>query len=169
MKKLHSLRAYLVERIPDLKRNPDRMLTFIEDGSIEFHRGAHLSHEYRVPVRIVLTDHGGELDTVIIPLLQWLSRYQPDLDPAEAVTFQAELMDNQRWDLAIDVTLTERVVAVVDCDAGTIHVDHRQPAFEIDPCAANDWQLYIRNPEAEDDYTLAAEWSGDGSDTEAEA
>ncbi|MGM0912775.1 MAG: phage tail protein [Pseudomonadota bacterium] len=158
MKKLHSLRAYLLERIPDLKRNPDRLLTFIEDGSIEFHRGAHLSHQYRVPVRIVLTDHAGELDTVIIPLLQWLSRYQPDLVPEEAATFQAELLDNQRWDLAIDVTLTERVVALVDCDAGTIHVDHRQPEFEIDPCAAGNWQLYIRDVDDSEEYGLVAEW-----------
>ncbi|WP_416139076.1 phage tail protein [Halomonas sp. HK25] len=158
MKKLTSLRAYLLERIPDLKRNPDRLLTFIEDGRIEFHRGAHLSHEYRVPVRIVLTDHSGELDTVMIPLLQWLSRYQPDLDPTEAVSFQAELLHNRAWDLAIDVTLTERVVALVDCDAGTIHVDHRMPEFPLDPCAADDWQLYIRDAEAEDGYTLEAEW-----------
>lgn len=158
MKKLHSLRAYLLERIPDLKRNPDRLLTFIEDGSIEFHRGAHLSHQYRVPVRVVLTDHAGELDTVIIPLLQWLSRYQPDLAPEEAVTFQAELLDNQRWDLAIDVTLTERVVALVDCDAGTIHVDHHQPEFEIDPCAAGNWQLYIRDVDEREEYDLVAEW-----------
>jgi|TARA_A100001518_G_scaffold3608_1_gene4022 hypothetical protein len=159
MKKLHSLRAYLVERIPDLKRNPDRMLTFIEDGSIEFYRGAHLSHEYRVPVRIVLTDHSGELDTVIIPLLQWLSRYQPDINPQEAITFQAELLSNKAWDLAIDVTLTERVVALVDCDAGTIHVDHRQPEYAIDPCAAGNWQLFIRDVEASEDYDLVAEWS----------
>ena len=158
MKKLHSLRDYLLTRIPDLSRNPDRLLTFIEDGSVEFHRGAHLSHQYRVPVRIVLTDHAGELDTVMIPLLQWLSRYQPDLDPDEAVTFQAELLDNQRWDLAIDVTLTERVVALVDCDAGTIHVDHRQPSFEIDPCAAANWQLYIRDVDDSEEYDLVAEW-----------
>lgn len=158
MKKLHSLRAYLVERIPDLKRNPDRLLTFIEDGSIEFHRGAHLSHEYRVPVRVVLTDHGGELDAVMIPLLQWLSRYQPDINPQEAITFQAELHSNKKWDLAIDVTLTERVVALVDCDAGTIHVDHRQPEYAIDPCAAGNWQLFIRDVEASEDYDLVAEW-----------
>lgn len=158
MKKLHSLRAYLLERIPGLKRDPDRFLTFIEDGTIEFHRGAHLSHQYRVPVRIVLTDHAGELDTVIIPLLQWLGRYQPDLVPEEAVSFQAELLSNNAWDLAIDVTLTERVVALVDCDAGTIHVDHRQPEFEIDPCAASSWQLYIRDTDATEDHTLAAEW-----------
>lgn len=158
MKKLTSLRAYLLERIPDLKRNPDRLLTFIEDGRIEFHRGAHLSHEYRVPVRVVLTDHGGELDTVMIPLLQWLGRYQPDLDPTEAVSFQAELLHNRAWDLAIDVTLTERVVALVDCDAGTIHVDHRMPEFELDPCAASDWQLYIRHADDSEEYDLVAEW-----------
>jgi len=148
VKKLASLRHHLIERIPGLKRNPERLLTFIEDGRIEFHRGAHLSHQYQVPARVVITDHAGELDAVMIPLLQWISRYQPDLDPTEAVTFQAELMDNQRWDLAIDVTLTERVVATVDCDAGTIRVDHRMPEFPIDPCDQIN-AVYLVAPEEE--------------------
>lgn len=162
MIKLHALRRHLLERIPDLKRNPERLLTFIEDGRLEFHRGTHLSHQYQVPVRIVLTDYAGELDAVMVPLLQWLSRYQPDLDPTEAVTFQAELHDNQHWDLAIDITLTERVVAIVDCDAGRIDVDHRMPEFPIDPCAAKRWQLYLRDLDPDNDWQLLAEWQEEG-------
>lgn len=159
MKKLHALRTHLLNSVPKLKGNPERLLTFIEDGTIEFHRGEHLSHQYSVPARIVLTDHSGDIDAVIIPLLQWLSHYQPDLNPEEAVRFQAELLSNNAWDLAIDVTLTERVVALVDCTLGTITAEHRMPEFPIEACASKNWELYIRDAEAEEDYTLAAEWS----------
>jgi len=158
MKKLQSLRAHLINAIPGLAANPDKLLTFIEDGTIEFHRGQTLSHQYSVPVKILLMDHSGDLDTVIIPLLQWLSHYQPNLQPSEAVRFQAELLTNQSWDLAIDVTLTERVVVLVDCAAGRIDAEHRMPEFPIDACPATHWQLYLRNADVDPGYTLIAEW-----------
>ncbi|MGM0535553.1 MAG: phage tail protein [Pseudomonadota bacterium] len=158
MIKLQALRTHLLERIPGLKRDPERLLTFIENGRLEFHRGAHLSHQYQVPVRIVLTDHSGELDAVMLPLLQWLSRYQPDLDPIDAVRFHAELLSNNAWDLAIDVTLTERVVAIVDCDAGRIDVEHRMPEFELDPCPATHWKIFLRDLAPDNDWQLIAEW-----------
>lgn len=158
MKKLHSLRAHLVNSVPGIRENPEKLLTFIEDGAIAFQRGQSLSHQYRIPVRIVITDHAGDIDTVIIPLLQWLSHYQPDLDPDEAVRFQAELLDSQSWDLALDVTLTERVVATVNCETGMIESEHRMPEYPIDACPAKNWQLHIRDAERDNDYHLAAEW-----------
>jgi hypothetical protein len=159
VKKLELLRNHLVNTIPNIKKNPDRLLTFIESGRIEFHRGQSLSHQYTVSARIVLTDYSGEIDAVMIPLLQWLSHYQPDLVPEEAVRFDAELLNNKAWDLALEVTLTERVVAVVNCDEGKIVSEHRTPEFPIDPCAAKNWQLYIRDTGTEDEYDLVAEWS----------
>ncbi|SHF00455.1 P2 phage tail completion protein R (GpR) [Modicisalibacter ilicicola DSM 19980] len=157
MKKLTALRNHLLASVPGLANDPDRLLTFVQDGSIQFHRGQHLSHQYQVPAQIVLTDYSGELDAVIIPLLQWLSHYQPDLDPDEAVRFEAEILANDRWDLALSVTLTERVVARVDCEAGSIKSDHRMPEFPIEHCPGTDWQLYTQGPH-DDAYQLTSEW-----------
>lgn len=158
MKKLQALRRHLINTIPGLTKDPDRLLTFIQDGNIEYHVGEHLSHQYRVPVKIVLTEHCGDLDLVMIPLLQWLNHYQPDLVPEEAVSFQAELLTNESWDLAIEVTLTERVVAKVNCEEERIDIDHRMPEFPLSPCPAQHWQLYIRSGDDSESYTLIAEW-----------
>ena len=38
----------------------------------------------------LLTDYSGGIDAVIIPLVNWLSIYEPDLRPDEAVRFDAE-------------------------------------------------------------------------------
>jgi hypothetical protein len=38
----------------------------------------------------VVTDYSGGIDKVIIPLVNWLSIYEPDLRPDEAVRFDAE-------------------------------------------------------------------------------
>lgn len=158
MKKLHSLRAHLINRIIGLNKDPDRLLTFIEGGKIEFHRGQSLSHQYTVPARIVLTDYTGEIDAIMLPLLQWLSHYEPSTDPKEAIQFEAEILSNHAMDISIQVTLTERVVAKVDCENGRIDLDHRMPEFPIDPCSPDRWQVYMRDTEAEEEHTLIAEW-----------
>ncbi|MYL22542.1 phage tail protein [Halomonas alkaliantarctica] len=157
MIKLHALRKHLIDAVPELKRGPDKLLTFITDGGIAFARGQHLSHEYRVEAQIVVTDYAGSLDTVMIPLLQWLGRYQPDLDPDEAIRLEAEILSNQAWDLALTVSLTERVVALVDCDTGTINAEHRMPAYPIEACPALTWQLLVKGP-GDDSYRLESEW-----------
>lgn len=165
MRKLALLRAHLVAAVPGLARDPDRLLTFVESGSIEFHRSgsqphqapAAYSHQYTAPVRLELRDYTGELDAIIVPLLQWLSHYQPDLDPTAAVTFDAEIIDAKTVDLSITVTLTERVVAPVDCATGRIEAEHRLPEYPVDACPAKHWSLYLRGPEHPDPHLLT-EW-----------
>lgn len=157
MKKLHALRAHLLGAVPALQRAPERLLTFIDEGSIRFDRGQHLSHEYRAEARLTVSDYSGHLDTLTIPLLQWLAHYEPDTPPDDAVRLKAEILGNGAWTLALTVRLTERVVARVDCDAGTIESDHRMPAYPIEACPATHWQLYARGP-GEDEYALESEW-----------
>ncbi|WP_110687025.1 phage tail protein [Salinicola aestuarinus] len=160
MKKLNALRQQLIDAVPDLRRDPDRLLAFVEDGSIEFARGPNLSHGYAYTAQLVLTDYADEIDAVVIPLLDWLSIYQPDLDPKQAVAFEAEILNNSAVDLAIRVQLTERVVAKRDCATGQIHAEHRMPRFEPDDCPAEHWQLLLRDSTTEGDHELIAEWDG---------
>ena len=158
MIKLQSLRAHLLASIEELRRNPEQLHTFVNDGNIKFARGTNLSHQYAVDAQILITDYSGPLDTVMIPLLQWLNTYQPDLVEDEAIQIEAEILNNTHWDLALTVRLTERVVALVNCETGSINADHRMPAYPADACPAKHWQLNIKHP-GDDDYTLEAEWN----------
>lgn len=158
MRKLTSLRQHLLDSVPGLAHDPDRLRTYVPDGGIKFHRGQHLSHEYRVTAEIIIIGCGGDLDPVVLPLLQWLARYQPDVDPDQALRFTLEIHSNTDVDVIFSVDLTERVVALVDCEAGQIRSEHRMPEYPVDACPAERWQLLVRNdPNA--DYELAAEWS----------
>lgn len=161
MRKLDALRQHLLDAVPDLKRNPDKMLTFVQNGRIKFHRGQHLSHEYIVPAQIIITDYSEDLDALIIPLLQWLNIYEPGIDPDEAISLEAEILNNHAYDIALSVQLTERVVAIVDCEAGTINADHRMPEYPIDACPSTHWTLYLRKLGMPNEYTVVAEWSTD--------
>ncbi|WP_322528559.1 phage tail protein [Salinicola sp. LHM] len=157
MRKLTSLRQHLLDSVPGLAHDPDRLRTYVPDGGIKFHRGQHLSHEYRVTAEVIVIGCGGDLDPVVLPLLQWLARYQPDADPDQALRFTLEIHSNTDVDVIFSVELTERVVALVDCAAGQIRSEHRMPEHPLDACPAERWQLLVRrDPNA--DYELAAEW-----------
>lgn len=157
MIKLQSLRRHLLNSVPALAENPDRLRTYIPEGRIRFHRGQHLSHEYRVTAEVIIIGHTGSTDAVVIPLLQWLSHYQPDLDPETALRFSAEVMNDTEVDLIFSVELTERVVALVNCDAGRIESEHRMPEFPIDACPARHWQLFAKGP-GDGGHELESEW-----------
>lgn len=157
MRKLTSLRQHLLDSVPGLANDPDRLRTYVPDGNIKFHRGATLSHEYRVTAEVIVIGIGGDLDPVVLPLLQWLARYQPDVDPERALRFTLEIHSNTDIDAIFSIELTERVVALVDCDAGAIRSEHRMPEYPADACPAERWQLFVRDDPAHD-YRLAAEW-----------
>lgn len=157
MIKLQSLRQHLLASVEELRLNPEQLHTFVNDGKVKFARGTNLSHQYTVDAQIIITDYSGTPDTVMVPLLQWLNTYQPDLIEDEAVQIEAEILSNTHWDLALTVRLTERVVAKVDCSTGRINAERRMPEYPADACPATHWQLYIRKPYTPD-YDLAAEW-----------
>jgi hypothetical protein len=144
VKKLSSLRQHLVDACPALQRDPDQLLTFVERGSIRFHVGANLSHAYSFTAQIVLLDFGGDIDTVTIPLLEWLSIYQPDLQPDQAVTFEAEILKHDALDLAISVELTERVVVTTDA-AGNHTAEHKEDPRQVEEYGPAGWELTGRD------------------------
>ncbi|WP_447045339.1 phage tail protein [Vreelandella sp. H-I2] len=157
MLKLQSLRAHLLASVPELARNPEALHTFVNDGKVKFSRGTNLSHQYTVDAQIIITDYTGSLDTVMIPLLQWLNSYEPGLVEDEAVQVEAEILNNTHWDLALTVRLTERVVALVNCETGDIDTEHRMLEYPADACPAKSWQLNIKHP-GDAEYTQEAAW-----------
>lgn len=117
MNKLQDLRAWLTHRVPALARNPDQLLTFIDEGRIRFHAGSTLSHQYSMPVQVVVTDWRDSADDILLPILEWLRVREPGFDPDNTLSFDAEIIDKQTLDLSLRIQITERVI-VTDSDDG---------------------------------------------------
>lgn len=144
MNKLRALRQHLLNACPELKRSPDKLLTFVRDGSIQkTPRKPSLSHRQDYVATIVLTDFSASLDTVTIPILQWLETNQPDRAENEALQYEAEILDNDTVDLEIRVSLTESVV-VTDNGDGTVSAEHiGEPQYvggEAEPGSLDEWE-----------------------------
>lgn len=134
MNKPGSLRKHLLCHIGELRNDPDRMLTFIDDGKIRCTTAAGLSFEYGYNLQLIITDFAGHPDTVMIPLLDWLRTNQHELlanhdSNKDAIQFDADIMANDLVDLSITLPLTERVI-VKKLVNGTVSVTHPdEPVF----------------------------------------
>lgn len=155
MNKPNSLRAHLLAAVPELHKNPDRLLVFIDNGTIRSTAAHGLSFEYSYTLNVILTDFAGHPDAVAIPLFAWVLVNQRELMEnqergRDAIKFEADILDNSKVDLSITLPLTERVI-VKRMDDGTLQVDH-PPEPQLDEFfPAGPWQLFGNGE-------LLAEW-----------
>lgn len=155
MNKPNSLRDHLLAAVPELHKNPDRLLVFIDNGSIRSTVAHGLSFEYSYTLNVILTDFAGHPDAVAIPLLAWVLVNQHELLANQekgktAIQFEADVLDNSKVDLSIKLPLTERVI-VKKQEGGALVVTHPDEP-QLEPfLEAGNWQLYAEG-------MLLAEW-----------
>jgi len=124
MNKPESLRAHLLATVADLQHNPDLLLIFIDNGKVRCTAAATLSFEYSYDLQIILTAFAGHPDSVMLPVLGWISINQPELlenyeKMQTGIQFEAEILDKEKVDLGLTLRLTERVVVGKDAQGNT--------------------------------------------------
>ena len=140
MKKPDSLRAHILSAVKELQRDPERMLIFTDKGNIRCTGAKGLSFEYVYDLNFILTDYAGELDAVMIPLLDWVRINQSELlmnleKSKDAFKFETVILNNGTVDLSLTLPLTERVI-VKRQDNVTLDITFPQePQYEepLDP------------------------------------
>ena len=130
-----SLRAFLTSANPELARDPDRLLVFIDEGSLQATLAPGLSFEYSYTLNLILTDYAGHPDAIMVPLLIWVRQHQSELlanpDNRDKISFEADILANDAVDLSIKIPLTERV-GVHPRTTGTGHAitHYPEPQYE---------------------------------------
>ena len=128
MNKPEHLRAHLLATVAEFKHNPDRLLIFIDNGKVRCTAAASLSFEYSFDLQIILTDFAGHPDSVMLPILGWLSVNQSELlenldKVKNGIQFEADILDKDKVDLSVTLPLTERVIVGQD-EHGNTTVKH---------------------------------------------
>lgn len=159
MIKPESLREHITAAVPELRRNPDALLIFVENGAIVaagVPGDGSLSFEYRYQLTMILTDFAAHPDSIMVPLIAWLHVHQPDLlhnfDRHGSIGFEAEVIANDKIDLTIKLPLTERVGVHPIAGGGGYNVEHYPEPPVIEPAyTAGHWRVYAGGE-------LLAEW-----------
>ncbi len=146
MNKPNSLKAHLLAAVPELANSPDRLLVFIDRGSLRTTVAPGLSFEYSYTLNVILTDFAGHPDTVFIPLLDWVLVNQHELlanqdKGKDAIAFEADVIDNSKVDLSITLPLTERAI-VKRLDDGSLEVSHPDEPPLTPHLPAGEYQLF---------------------------
>lgn len=114
MKKPQSLRAAIEARNLDLKKNPDKLKLYVQDGSVSLRYGDAKGYQYTYRLEITVIDFSLDTDLIMLPITEWLKTHQPDLllnhDRAnQAIGFDVDIIDAETCDLQISLNLTETV------------------------------------------------------------
>jgi len=109
MNKLQQLREHLLTHIPELKKSPECLLTFVDKGKVVSNR-LSLCFEYDYTANVIVTDFTGDADKVMVVLLAWYQQHQQDKCFPANIEFEADILNNKAVDLSIKITLTERVI-----------------------------------------------------------
>ncbi|WP_343463993.1 phage tail protein [Pantoea sp.] len=127
MLKPQHLRQRLLDSVPLLQAHPDSLTLLTESGRIVSTLAASLSFEYHYRLKVAIAAFSGEMDGVIVPMLDWLRVNQPDLmatkeKQRDGFTFQTHPVSDTAYDITIDLQLSERVR--VTRDGAALHIEH---------------------------------------------
>ena len=127
MLKPQQLRKALTDSVPLLQCNPDSLNVFIDSGRIVSTLAASLSFEYQYRLNMVITDYTGDIDLLVVPMLEWLRVNEPDIMATKekqqtGFTFKADVISDTASDISIDLQLSERVI--VKRVGDELHVNH---------------------------------------------
>lgn len=143
MRKPVELRAAITAVVVDLKRNPEKLYLFVEEGRVVATGVKTISFEYQYTLTLLVTDFAQSADTITVPVMAWLREHQPELftNPdrrPDGFKFETDILNHDCVDLLMRIPLTERVIVkVVD---GRYEVTHApEPANEYDDPSG--WKL----------------------------
>lgn len=123
MRKPDSLRTHLLAALPELQRDADRLLLFVDSGSVAGTFAPGGSFRYDYTLNLIGTDMAGDPDPVIYHLMQWVRREQPELlgNPArrQDIRFEVDVLANDKYDLSIKLPINEVVIVATDDGAPT--------------------------------------------------
>ncbi|MCG0455984.1 phage tail protein [Enterobacter cloacae complex sp. ECC445] len=127
MHKLKSLRQALIDAIPQLNANPERLQMSVGSGNIDARLASSLSFEKRYALNATVSGFTGNSEGFFVPVLAWLRENQPDIFTLDegrknGYTFSAVLNDDDTTDISISVQVTERIL--VSQDQGALHATY---------------------------------------------
>ena len=138
-----SLRAAIAALLPETERDPQRLLMWVDQGTIVSRSTPTLGFTYRYRLNVILIDFAGEPSVVMLAVTNWLRDNQPELltPGREAFAIEVDLIDSKMVDLQLQLQLDENVSVSRREDGGydLQHLAEPVPLFDDDlPLIASD-------------------------------
>lgn len=113
MRKLQGLKAHMIKALAHrgTQDNPADLHVHIPQGALQATMRPGLGFSYSYTLVLAVFDFAHSVDEIMIPLLLWVRRWQPDLLAlgAGGVPFEVDDLDDGKVDVMIRLALTETV------------------------------------------------------------
>ena len=142
MKKPQALREYLLKSLPDLPIDQDRLRIVADQGSMQCLLTSGYSFEMSYKLEILLTECVIEPEVIALVIFTWLKEQQSELmanhaKSKEAITFETEIIDNEKSDIYFSINLSERII-VEKNDDGQLSISYPdEPTYTAFEDASN--------------------------------
>jgi P2 phage tail completion protein R (GpR). len=115
MKKLGTFRAALLDAVPELATDPQKLSVMASDGSIEAAAGAGTNWIYCYTLTCIAQDFAGDMDVFTAAVLAWVAIEQPSLllvreHGRKPIRFEAEPISGESVDLMVEIEIQEAVI-----------------------------------------------------------
>lgn len=137
MQKPNELRKALTAALPELKRNPDRLVIWVEDGAVRTRQTEDASFSFEYPLSVLLREVKTDIAVIVHAINRWLRVNQPALLAAgnrDSFKFETDILDNGTADIVFTIDLTEAVKVTPDQAGGWSldYVPEPDPLFDDD-------------------------------------
>lgn len=129
MQKPASIRAALADLLPELHRDPDRFMVWLEKGAVRSTMIESRAFAWSYTLNIVITGLTAHPSLAMLAICDWLRTNQPDLlaPNAPGFRFEADIIDDKTVDLMIELDLDEPVVLQPRADGSGFDLEHLPP------------------------------------------
>ncbi|WP_162528396.1 phage tail protein [Novosphingobium sp. BW1] len=151
MKKPASLRAAIAATLPDLARDADRLVMWVERGAVRATQGPQRGFAWEYDLIIVAENYTLPPEDLFFTVTDWMRLHQPDLLQPDAAgfPFEVDVIDDRAFDVKITLPLREVVAATPSQGGWSLEVQEEPVHF---PDAA---------PLRPDSAPLASVWAQD--------
>ena len=110
MHKLKSLGQALIDAIPQLNANPERLQMSVGSGNLDARLASSLSFEKHYALNAKVSGFSGDSEGLFVPVLAWLRENQPDIFTLDegrrnGCSFTIVLNDDDTMDISVSVQL----------------------------------------------------------------
>ena len=153
-----SLREHLTAGLPELARDPERLIMLIRGGKVRATATKTLSWQYEYTLRLIFCDWTQHSDVIVALLLPWLHHHQHELlaNPDKnknGMRFDVDYLNVNAMDFVMDLDLTERVLCrPVEGSPGQVNLTHLDDLPPDHHHTAEHWKVMFEGQQI-------AEWS----------
>lgn len=158
------LRDHLVRALPELARDPERLVVAVFGGNGIGTATKAVSWMYEYKCRLIFLDWTQHMDAIMAPLLVWIAQHQNELlanPERRGIRFDVDFLNSKTMDIVIELDLTERAL-VRDSQTvpGGMEITHITDHPPLGIAQRERWEIYIQGEKV-------AEWGYEPTDKTA--